>query len=155
MLLLCIVKFGPTAQICAKTPKSETPFSLFSRTHARGLLMAHSTRFFPPIAIGWTKLRFVHPINTSQLTTHNYASSCIMSSLLVNPTRRMILLVEGTNLMSDVYIRGGDDVKGRTRIKSASLASGSMTFDHFRMYVYCINGQWFISWPRFRVKRVN
>jgi hypothetical protein len=49
MLLLCIVKFGPTAQICAKTPKSETPFSLFSRTHARGLLMAHSTRFFPPI----------------------------------------------------------------------------------------------------------
>ena len=49
MLLLCIVKFGPTAQIFAKTPKFETPFSLFSRTHARGLLMAHSTRFFPPI----------------------------------------------------------------------------------------------------------
>jgi hypothetical protein len=49
MLLLCIVKFGPTAEICAKTPKFETPFSLFSRTHARGLLMAHSTSFFHPI----------------------------------------------------------------------------------------------------------
>jgi hypothetical protein len=49
MLLFCIVKFGPTAQICAKTPKFETPFSPFSRTHARGLLMAHSTPFFPPI----------------------------------------------------------------------------------------------------------
>ena len=35
-------------QICAKTPKFETPIFLFLRTHARGLFMDYSTRFPPP-----------------------------------------------------------------------------------------------------------
>ena len=49
MLLLFSFTFGPTAQICAKTPKYERPIIFFLFTHAHGLLRAHSTSFFPPI----------------------------------------------------------------------------------------------------------
>ena len=47
MILQSILKFGPTAQICAKTPKFETPILIFLRIHARRLWMAYST-WFPP-----------------------------------------------------------------------------------------------------------
>ena len=47
-ILLCIFKFGHTDQIYAKTPKFATPIFLSPRTHVRGLLMYHSTCFFPP-----------------------------------------------------------------------------------------------------------
>ena len=49
MLLQSIFKFGPTDQICAKTPKFETPILLFLRTHACRLLMAYPNCFFPQI----------------------------------------------------------------------------------------------------------
>ena len=49
MLLLCIFKFWPTPQICAKTQKFKNPIFLFLLTHARGLLMAHPTCLFSPI----------------------------------------------------------------------------------------------------------
>ena len=48
IILLRIFRFGPTAQICAKTPKFETPILLFLCTHAGGLLSHHSTSFFLP-----------------------------------------------------------------------------------------------------------
>ena len=49
IILQSIFKFVPTAQICAKTLKLETPIFLFSQTHARGLLIVYVTRLFPPI----------------------------------------------------------------------------------------------------------
>ena len=49
MLLLCIFKFGPTAQFVSKTLKFETPILLFWSTHTRVLLIDHSNCFFPPI----------------------------------------------------------------------------------------------------------
>ena len=41
--------FGATAQICAKTLKSEGPINFFSRTHVHRLLISHSTSFAPTI----------------------------------------------------------------------------------------------------------
>ena len=49
IVLQIIFKFGPTSQIYARTLKFETPIFLFLRTHARALLMAYFTSFFPPV----------------------------------------------------------------------------------------------------------
>ena len=84
MLLFCIVKFGPTAQICAKTPKFETPFSLFSRTHARGLLMAHSTRFFPPIFNRVNEASLRSPDHVSETNQCNNVVSSTLQNVAEN-----------------------------------------------------------------------
>ena len=49
MLLIISFSFVPTAQICAKTPKSERSIIFFSHTNAHELLIAYSTSFVPPI----------------------------------------------------------------------------------------------------------
>ena len=61
MILLFIFKFVSTAQSCAKMPKFETTFLLSLHSQARGLYMAHSTRFFLPIFNRWMKFCFIEP----------------------------------------------------------------------------------------------
>ena len=68
ILLLCVLKFMPMAQICAKTPKFETSIFLFLRTHAGGLLRVNSTTP-PPIFNRFNKALLCLP-NYIQLVTY-------------------------------------------------------------------------------------
>ena len=69
MLLIISFSFVPTAQICAKTPKYDRPIIFFSRTHAHGLLMAHSTSFIPPI---YNQVNKASISSTNQLLSETY-----------------------------------------------------------------------------------
>ena len=95
MPLLCIFKKIPKDQICAKTLKSETPNFLFSRTHARGLLMDHSTRFFPLIfnLVKKSSLRSLDNILQLLLLSH---SLLLTSTHTDSPTNRPIQIFHPT-----------------------------------------------------------